>query len=142
MQDVQFVQHKIKKVQDFAFLDFEDLDINDEEGQEGQSDQKADSQMMMMTTEEKDAIESGKTLSMDRVEDDCVIETKLFLKQARAEVYRKYADLCTELKLLYVAITRPKTMLLIYDTDGSTRKPLQVYWEKLGIIDTLTKEMM
>lgn len=32
-------------------------------------------------------------------------------------VYRKFAQVCTELKLLYVAITRPKNLLIIYDED-------------------------
>lgn len=39
-------------------------------------------------------------------------------------VYRKFALVCTELKLLYVAITRPKNFLLIYDDDATFRKPI------------------
>jgi ATP-dependent exoDNAse (exonuclease V) beta subunit len=79
---------------------------------------------------------------MDRIEDDCVVETKLHLKQTRDLVYRKFANLCTDLKLLYVAITRPKQMLVIYDDVQASRKPLQSYWERLGVVDVLTKDMM
>ena len=31
------------------------------------------------------------------------------------EIMRKYSLLCTELKFLYVAVTRPKNRLFIYD---------------------------
>jgi ATP-dependent exoDNAse (exonuclease V) beta subunit len=30
----------------------------------------------------------------------------------------KYAELCTELKLLYVAITRPRNRLIIFDENN------------------------
>lgn len=33
----------------------------------------------------------------------------------RALIYRKYSLLCIELKFLYVAITRPRKRLIIYD---------------------------
>jgi len=46
------------------------------------------------------------------------------MKTHRDEVYRKYAQVCTELKLLYVAITRPKKLLLIYDSEMELRKPM------------------
>ena len=52
-----------------------------------------------------------------RVEGDTEISTVLRLKTEFAEVYRKFSQVCTELKLLYVAITRPKKLLLIYDED-------------------------
>ena len=32
-----------------------------------------------------------------------------------SELLRKFSQLCTELKFLYVAITRPKNRLFIYD---------------------------
>lgn len=43
--------------------------------------------------------------------------TVLKLNSQHQLVYRKFAQLCTELKLLYVAITRPKNFLLVYDDD-------------------------
>lgn len=50
-----------------------------------------------------------------RVDGDTEVTTVLSLKTEFAEVYRKFSQVCTELKLLYVAITRPKKLLLIYD---------------------------
>ena len=49
--------------------------------------------------------------------------------------------LCIELKFLYVAITRPKRRLIIYDDIAEGRKPIQQYWEKLGVVEVITKEM-
>ena len=63
------------------------------------------------------------------------------MSRGRDEVYRKFSLLCIELKFLYVAITRPKRRLIIYDEQAEDRKPLQAYWEKLGIVDVVTKEM-
>ena len=51
------------------------------------------------------------------MDEDAELETILSLQTKRQEVYRKYAKVCTELKLLYVAITRPKQLLIIYDQD-------------------------
>ena len=57
------------------------------------------------------------------------------------QTYRKFAQLCTELKLLYVAITRPRNKLIIYDQDLTIRKPLQKVWELTNTIDVVTKAM-
>jgi len=58
------------------------------------------------------------------LEDDTEITTVLRLKDSRVQISRKFAQVCTELKLLYVAITRPKTVLIIYDEDTEERKPI------------------
>ena len=50
--------------------------------------------------------------------------------------------LCVELKFLYVAITRPKRRLIIYDDEAEGRKPIQNYWEKLNVVNVVTKEMI
>lgn len=50
--------------------------------------------------------------------------------------------LCIEMKFLYVAITRPKRRLIIYDDVADGRKPLQQHWERLGVVDVVTKEMI
>ena len=63
-------------------------------------------------------------MASKRLDGDQEIETVLALQTKRQEVYRKYAKVCTELKLLYVAITRPKTLLMIYDSDPSERRPI------------------
>ena len=39
-----------------------------------------------------------------------------------------YAELCSDLKLLYTAITRPRKTLIIYDEDPSCRKLIEKMW--------------
>jgi ATP-dependent exoDNAse (exonuclease V) beta subunit len=68
------------------------------------------------------------------------MEMTLRLKRHRDEIYRKFSMLCIEMKFLYVAITRPKRRLIIYDDVADGRKPLQNYWEKMGVVDVVTKE--
>lgn len=63
------------------------------------------------------------------------------LKSHHDLVYRKFAQVCTELKLLYVGITRPKNFLLIYDDETSVRKPIQEYWRATNVVDVVDKKM-
>lgn len=70
------------------------------------------------------------------------MEKGLFLNREIEEVYRKFTMLCIEMKFLYVAITRPKRRLIIYDDGIDGRRPIQNYWEKLGVIDVVTKDMV
>lgn len=46
------------------------------------------------------------------------------------------------MKFLYVAITRPKRRLIIYDDAVEGRRPIQNYWEKCDVIDVITKEQV
>ena len=73
--------------------------------------------------ESKEAAENDE-ISTKIVDGDFEVSTVMHLKTEFAEVYRKFAQVCTELKLLYVAITRPKKLLLIYDDDNQMRVPL------------------
>ena len=57
-------------------------------------------------------------------------------------IYRKYALLCIDLKYLYVAITRPKKRLIIYDTDAGKRAPIQRIWETLELVTVLNGTMI
>lgn len=57
-------------------------------------------------------------------------------------IYRKYALLCIDLKYLYVAITRPKKRLIIYDTDANKRIPIQRIWETLDLVIVLNGTMI
>jgi hypothetical protein len=66
----------------------------------------------------------------------------LRLKRHRDEIYRKFSMLCIEMKFLYVAITRPKRRLIIYDDVADGRKPIQNYWERMGVVDVVTKEQI
>ena len=65
----------------------------------------------------------------------------LSLTRDRQEIYRKYAQVCTELKLLYVAITRPRKHLFIIDLDPTDRLPILEYWLKLGVVDLISRKM-
>ena len=56
------------------------------------------------------------------------------------EVQRRFQLLCTELKFLYVAITRPKNRLFIYDADTEARKPIENIWTKLDAVQRVTQE--
>jgi tetratricopeptide (TPR) repeat protein len=47
----------------------------------------------------------------------------------------KHAVLCTELKHLYVSITRPKKNLIIFDESPEKRRFIQDFWDGLGIIN-------
>ena len=62
--------------------------------------------------------------------------------QDEGEIQRRYQMLCTELKFLYVAITRPKKRLFIYDHDNEARKPIESIWTKLGAVKHITREMI
>lgn len=53
-----------------------------------------------------------------------------------------YAELCSDLKLLYTAITRPRKTLIIYDEDPACRKIIEKMWENLGIIQIVTKQLI
>ena len=50
--------------------------------------------------------------------------------------------LCTELKFLYVAITRPKLRLFIYDEDTEARKPIEALWTQLGAVQRITRKQL
>ena len=56
------------------------------------------------------------------------------------ELQRRHQLLCTELKYLYVAITRPKKRLFIYDEDMENRKPIESIWTKLDAVQRITRE--
>ena len=73
---------------------------------------------------DKIADEGDNQTAQTRFEGGKELETVLTLNTKRQEIYRNFAKVCTELKLLYVAITRPKTLLIIYDEDTNVRKPI------------------
>jgi hypothetical protein len=60
----------------------------------------------------------------------------------RTNFYKEYSSLCTDLKQLYVCITRPKKRLIIYDEDPSTREAALKYWQKLDAVDVVTEEFI
>ena len=48
-----------------------------------------------------------------------------------------FSMLCTELKHLYVAITRAKNRILFFDQQPGNRLPIQEYWEKQNLVGVL-----
>lgn len=50
----------------------------------------------------------------------------------------EYSQLCVELKLLYVAVTRPRNRLIIFDESLGKRDKVQQMWEKLGLVTLIT----
>jgi hypothetical protein len=52
---------------------------------------------------------------------------------------RNYGLLCTELKHLYTAITRPRKRLIIFDEDPTKRNSLFRYWNKLDYITVISE---
>lgn len=53
-----------------------------------------------------------------------------------------YAELCSDLKLFYTAITRPRKTLIIYDENPSCRAAIERIWENLGIVQLVTKKFL
>ncbi|CAD8199930.1 unnamed protein product [Paramecium pentaurelia] len=48
-----------------------------------------------------------------------------------------YQTICQELKLLYVALTRAKRQIIIYDQNYSKRKTIQKLWDDLKLIEII-----
>ena len=57
----------------------------------------------------------------------------------REDIYRNFGILCVELKHLYVAITRPKERLLIFDDNSKGRGAISDFWDELNVVDTVKK---
>mmetsp|Transcript_26773 Transcript_26773/g.4805 ORF Transcript_26773/g.4805 Transcript_26773/m.4805 type:complete len:82 (+) Transcript_26773:2379-2624(+) len=49
----------------------------------------------------------------------------------------RFSLLCTELKHLYVAITRPRKRLIVFDTDTTSRTYMQNFWQYMGVVNIL-----
>ena len=62
-------------------------------------------------------------------------------------IWGKHNMLCSELKHLYVAITRTRQKLWIFDNVEELSEPMFVYWKKLGFVqvrefnESLAQEM-
>lgn len=63
-----------------------------------------------------------------------VSDAKLIMKDIN-----DFAELCSELKMLYTAITRPKNTLIIYDEDSTARKTIEKLWERLDVVEMVSK---
>ena len=68
---------------------------------------------------------------------DLVKAFRFFFKMANESddsMYRKFGQLCIELKFLYVAITRPRNRLFIYDENVEAMEPIMRIWAQIGAI--------
>mmetsp|Transcript_16551 Transcript_16551/g.14345 ORF Transcript_16551/g.14345 Transcript_16551/m.14345 type:complete len:155 (-) Transcript_16551:102-566(-) len=54
----------------------------------------------------------------------------------------KLGMLCNDLKQLYVALTRPRNRIIIYDEDQSKRKFIQNLWSQLGLVETINAQTL
>ena len=86
------------------------------------------------TEEAKDEVVEEKKVEFET-------ETLMSTKRDR-QFYKNYGLFCTELKHLYVCITRPKKRIIIFDEDSEIRQPILEFWNKLNVIDVVTDTMM
>lgn len=55
----------------------------------------------------------------------------------------EFSQLCVELKQLYVAITRAKNRIIIYDSQQQASRGLvQDFWKRLGCAELITKDVL
>ena len=54
----------------------------------------------------------------------------------------QHSLLCNELKQLYVAITRPKNRLIIYDDNNLKRARIESYWKNLGLVQVVSSKLL
>ena len=69
------------------------------------------------------------------------IKVKKIVSNSRAiqKDINDFAELCSELKMLYTAITRPKKTLIIYDDDAVPRRGIERIWDQLGVVEMVSK---
>lgn len=67
---------------------------------------------------------------------------KLYITYKRENMLKQYNALCTELKQLYVCITRPKKRLIIYDESNENRDQMLRFWSQLSAVDIITEDMI
>ena len=53
-----------------------------------------------------------------------------------------YSLLCTELKQLYTASTRPRNNLIIFDQDIKKREVISQYWKSLNLVNVVKDESL
>lgn len=110
--------------------------------EEGQDIEQALDQMVSKM--EQDTMEKNKPANPDaqsnkakrKIEEMQMVNIS---SKNRNMVYRKFALLCIELKYLYVAITRTKKRLIIFDENNKSRVPIQRIWDNLEVVEVLSK---
>ncbi|CAD8167125.1 unnamed protein product [Paramecium pentaurelia] len=64
-----------------------------------------------------------------------IVQRIITQKKFYDELTYNYSSLCNEIKQLYVAVTRPRQRLIIYDENPQARQYIQTIWQKLNLID-------
>jgi tetratricopeptide (TPR) repeat protein len=78
----------------------------------------------------------------ERITLDIKAEGRFAKLRQQGMIYRKFSSLCVELKFLYVAITRAKKRVLIYDDFSDRRQAIQSFWARMGVVQVVTKQML
>ena len=53
-----------------------------------------------------------------------------------------HGTLCNELKQLYVALTRPRNRIIIYDDNIEKRAEIEKYWKQLSLVQVINKKAL
>lgn len=131
------LQDLVLETQKVPIIDETIMNLDELEIQEGESLDKFKKRIK--------EIEQGKaeaTTFEERITVSLNKESRFAQRKAHGDTYRKFSSLCIELKFLYVAITRAKNRVIIYDDLLERRKPMQEYWTKMGCVNVVTKQML
>lgn len=139
---------KHKRLSDLA--DAEGDEESTKEGKEGESEiqtekePKEEDQEKKAEEQPRDTIDSTALLN---TEFDPITKTykikRVILKPAFAGVtVAQYSMLCSELKQLYVAITRPRNRLIIYDENTDLRWRIAKYWQGLDLVQVIDRNIL
>ncbi|KAM3142568.1 hypothetical protein pb186bvf_005227 [Paramecium bursaria] len=90
--------------------------------------------------ENEDQNENENIFGFKEVDGKYIIK-RLFQKQnIEAIDIQNFSQLCDDLKQLYVAVTRPKNRLIMYDDNPFKRQYLQKLWDKMNIVDIVEQD--
>lgn len=56
--------------------------------------------------------------------------------------FSKLSMLCNEFKQLYVALTRPRNRIVIYDDNIEKREEIERYWKDLNLVQIINKKKL
>ena len=81
---------------------------------------------------------------LDKSADEYVIK-KVNLQKKYYTVYdhfENYGMVCNEFKQLYVALTRPRNRIVIYDDNIEKRVSIENYWKQLSLVQVINKSTL
>ncbi len=56
--------------------------------------------------------------------------------------FENFGMVCNELKQLYVALTRPRNRIIIYDDNIEKRSAIEYYWKQLSLVQVINKDTL